>query len=227
MKRFLITLLRACMFGVTTLLLISACIMVVHGAINGAVATAVIMSLVLVLLCVILSYFATRVAKYTDKNTCKEVFKDVTGLKRKHIIVLLLIQTLLFVATVLTNYSSCFSYNEKYPDAEEYLYENFNVTTSSLILVKSMPTWFSSESYIGAQALYEATTLEQDSDANTHDLDDQIIAIADEMDANIDELLVQKIAGLTFAFLFGLAYTYSKRCQQYHSAMRALEKEKK
>lgn len=223
MKRFLITLLRACMFGVTTLLLISACIMVVHGAINGAVATAVIMSLVLVLLCVILSYFATRVARYTDKNTCKEVFKDVTCLTRRHIIALLVIQTMLFVATVLTNYSGCFSYSEKYPNAEEYLYENFNASTSSLILVKSMPTWFSSESYIGAQALYEATTLEQDSD----DLDEQIIAIADEMDANIDELLVQKIVGLTFAFLFGLAFTYSKRCQQYHSAMRALEKENK
>lgn len=223
MKRFLITLLRACMFGVTTLLLISACIMVVHGAMNGAVTTSVIMSLILVLLCVILIYFATRVARYTDKDTCKEVFKDVTGLKRKHIIVLLLIQTLLFVATVLTNYSGCFSYSEKYPNAEEYLYENFDVTTSSLILVKSMPTWFSSESYIGAQALYEATALEQDSDT----LEDQIIAIADEMDADIDKLLVQKIAGLTFAFLFGLAFTYSKRCQQYHSAMRALEKEKK
>ena len=213
---------RGLFYGLCALFLMWSVMIIYFGGFNFIVSALVPFSFALAL-----GFFISRVKAFEDIDGCKKEYSDVSSAKKHHIAIIGIIQVVVLIACVIVNYYGIFSYDETYPNAEEYLVGNYEGNTNSLIIFRSTPSWFSKRLYISAQYLYEYEALLDDNGELSEDND----LVADELSVDMlqefHDANIQGAFGAVLLLIFGLMYNYSVRCKQYHSSLHYLKEGKK
>ena len=153
-------------------------------------------------------HFASMRTAITSIDDLNKEYKDVKHFTRFHIIFLLAFEIALFVITISLNFYNTVDYATNYPDAEEFLVDEMEVGKKTIAVVKAFPTWAVEELWVISQSIHDAAEYDDT-------LCDEVVAIANKMNAKIQSLHTKRWLSLLITFLFGVTYTYSKRSYQY------------
>ena len=224
MKKFLIRIIRSILYALVVVCISVAALILYNGHAKLSLNQSVLLFSVPLCLAVICYFFATRTGNFTTIEECKAEFSDVSWMERHHILILCVGQLSLLFVALACNFGDVAKYDTLFSDADRVILDEYNGSETSLVIYKSLPTWYAERALIGAQSIGNAEAVLNDTEMTSTEQSNKVTDIADNMDARFHDLKLRAGFGITALLLFGWLFMYSKRLQQYHSAMRRLEK---
>lgn len=224
MKKFLLRFIRCMLYAITLLSISMACLIVYNGYNKLRIGQVLLLALLPMCLATISYFFATRTGKFNTTDECKIEFSDVTWMNRHHIVILCVGQLCLLFVTLACNFGNVFQYDTLYADAGNVIRNEYDGSETSLVIYKSLPSWYAERALIGAQSISKAEAVIDDTEMSSTEQATKVTDIANKMDSSYAGLKWNAFLGVTSLFMFSWLFMYSKRNQQYHTSMRKLEK---
>lgn len=185
------------------------------------------LSISLVFIYIFLRFLAALHKIPKSVEECKKQYKGVADLPRNRVGILILSQIVTLILLFVVMCSQSFSYNEKYPHAENAIKKDYNIDNTTVILIKSLPSWYSEKIYANSETLYECEEIMAKSDLTDKDRRSLINKKTDEFNEFSSRLNVRMFISLALLALYGYLNTVVHMRNTYTSTMRSLEKKGK
>jgi len=174
-------------------------------------------------LCFVAYFLATRVNSNYDIKSIKNEFKDVSHLRKRHIFLFTIVELVLLLFSVTTCYNNTLGHDVLYPNAENVLKEELNLSDSTLLLFSTLPAFVNEVTYNSAECINSCLEIYEDSNLTSDEMEKQITNLENNMRSKHNDIMFNGIIGCIFVFLFALVFDMMKRCQQYHTLMRKFD----
>ena len=200
----------------------AVCIVSIVANTDIGIGNRVAYTLMLISLIFIVRFMTERDKSFDTKDECKKHYSDVSGFRRRHIVVLGVAFIALLFAAVYVGFYRENSLDTDYPDAACVIKEEFGVTDSRISLYRSLPVYVSENVWSVGQLIHDATELEDS--ANGDVVDSELSELLSQYDSAVKKLKNKAILDVVLFLVCGITYYVSLRTMRYHSTMREIER---
>ena len=185
------------------------------------------LSISLLFIYIFLRFLATRRSISKDEKECREKYAKVVDLTRNNVGMLILGQIIVFILMFLVTFAPVFSYAEKYPHAEDLIKKEFNISDSTLVLVKSFPAWYSEKIYANSETIYECENIMTQADLTDKARRSLINKKTNEYNKFLNKMTVRLSISLILFLIYGYCNTIIHARNAYTATMHSFEKKGK
>lgn len=173
-----------------------------------------------------LKFLISRRKVYATEKECKEYYSLVTSFTRNTVAIIICLQCVAFIAATAVNFGSTLSYAKNYPNADNVLKANYELSDTTLVTVKSLPNWYSIKIVANAESLQKGLDYMANSTLTDKARKDLITKEEKELKKVYSEMDSRAIVGVVAAFILAILNILTYKRIYYTNAMRNIKEGK-
>jgi hypothetical protein len=217
MGRFIFNTFKACMLGISAYCAMAVFLILYNGVprIGFLLSCSyVLLPLLLMAMCL---FFGTREKRIMKIDDCEEYYRKISWLKKKHLVLLVVLQLFSAVLFVQYNYTNFNKLETLYPKAVDYLNDYMSATDTTFILLEMTPTWYTERLYYAADLYVEVEELD------TTEYENQADKLVTDYNTYWSILNNRRLIGIIIALVLGTNTMLLQKYQHYKATMSFLE----